>query len=167
MIDLALLSSDKGDFDLVIEDNDLLGDEGLTTAITVSLFSDRLALADDRLPEFMPGQTSDRRGWWGDLVRLDGRESPIGSRLWLLSREKELQETVNRAQEYAAESLEWLRNAGGDFIVEAEDKRPGMLKLNVQANQPGPGRRTSKWTAFLDYSLVRLVELKGVGNALG
>ena len=81
MYDLALLNSDAGDFDLSIVDGDLLGDDGLMTAVTVSLFTDRLAREDDPLPESMPGKEPDRRGWWGDLVRLDGRANPIGSRL--------------------------------------------------------------------------------------
>ena len=97
MHDLALLNTEHGDFDLVIEDGDLLGDDGLMTAVTISVFTDRLARDDDPLPESMPGQVSDRQGWWGDLMRLDGRAAPIGSRLWLLNREKETQEVVNRA----------------------------------------------------------------------
>ena len=36
----------------------------------------------------------------------------IGSRLWLLNREKELQSVVNRARDYAAESLQWLIDDG-------------------------------------------------------
>ncbi|MDR1308634.1 MAG: phage GP46 family protein [Deltaproteobacteria bacterium] len=151
MIDLALTFSEAGDFDLSIVDGDLLGDEGLASAITVSLFTDRLAREDDPLPGAMPGQKADRRGWWGDLGRDDGRSSPIGSRLWLLDREKELPETVNRAREYAAEALAWLEALGGSYTVEARDERPGRLALDVAAGLAGPDRRTDSWTAFLDY----------------
>ncbi|STJ58014.1 phage protein GP46 [Escherichia coli] len=50
----------------------------LQTAILDSLFTDRLARADDDYED------SDRRGWWGD----SGEESQLGSRLWLLRRKK-------------------------------------------------------------------------------
>ncbi|MDL2226540.1 phage GP46 family protein [Deltaproteobacteria bacterium OttesenSCG-928-M10] len=161
MTDLALLFTEHGDFDLVIENRDFLGDEGLQTAVTVSLFTDRVARADDPLPEYLPGQKSDRRGWWGDLSRENGRSRPIGSRLWLLFREKELPETVRRAREYAAESLAWLAAAGGAYAVEAFDDRPGRLRLEIEAAGPGPTERSSRWTAFLTYAEPRRVELLG------
>jgi phage gp46-like protein len=72
----------------------------LVTAVYVSLFTDRRAGPDDKLP---PGET-DRRGWWGDL--LD--DQPIGSRLWLLRRAKHLPETLRLAQDYMREALAWL-----------------------------------------------------------
>ena len=161
MTDLALLFTEHGDFDLIIENRDLLGDEGLQTAVTVSLFTDRVARPDDPLPEYLPGHYSDRRGWWGDLCRENGRSRPIGSRLWLLFREKELPEVVARAREYAAESLSWLPLLGGGFTAEAFDDRPGRLRLEIEASLPGPTERTGRWTAFLDYGEIRRVELLG------
>lgn len=75
----------------------------LATAVAVALFTHRTAEDDDPLPWF----ASDRRGWWGDL---DAGElyggTPIGSRLWLLSREKQTEETRARAEEYIREALE-------------------------------------------------------------
>jgi phage gp46-like protein len=161
MYDLALLSSDQGDFDLIVQDGDLLGDSGLTTAVTISLYTDRLARADDPLPETYPGAKSSRRGWWGDLARTDGRQTPIGSRLWLLNREKILPEVVNRAREYAEEALAWIDLLGGTAEVAASAERPAALKIEVKAKLPGPDQRTDNWTAFLDYSEKRLVWLKG------
>jgi phage gp46-like protein len=70
----------------------LLGDgtlddtEALATAVIVALGTDRLASIDDELPD--PDST-DRRGWWGDLDAAEiwgGWE--IGSRLWLMQRAK-------------------------------------------------------------------------------
>ena len=70
----------------------LLGDgtlddsEALATAVIVALGTDRLATRDDILPD--PDST-DRRGWWGDLdTELIWNGWPIGTRLWLLKREK-------------------------------------------------------------------------------
>jgi phage gp46-like protein len=92
-----------GDFSFL--DNDLESDDGLKTSVVVSLFSDRRAHDDDLLPDPL---SSDKRGWWGDLASPDVEEDQIGSRLWLLGREKTMVEVLRRAEEYAREALEWL-----------------------------------------------------------
>jgi phage gp46-like protein len=70
----------------------LLGDgtldqtQALATAAIVALGTDRLADEGDLLPD--PDST-DRRGWWGDLdAELIWGAWPIGCRLWLLRRSK-------------------------------------------------------------------------------
>lgn len=75
------------------------GNEILTNIIA-SLFTDARANEDDILPS---GGT-DKRGWWGDSFS----DKKIGSKLWLLSREKQLSSVLKRAQEYAEESLQWM-----------------------------------------------------------
>jgi phage gp46-like protein len=58
--------------------------QALATAIIVALGTDALADEHDILPD---PDSSDRRGWWGDLDAIaiwDGW--PIGSRLWLMQR---------------------------------------------------------------------------------
>ena len=72
----------------------------LQTAMLISLFTDRMADDSDVIPD----GTNDPRGWWGD----DGQTVKIGSRLWLLSREKQTQETLQRAYDYIVEALQWL-----------------------------------------------------------
>ncbi|WP_445157414.1 phage GP46 family protein [Halomonas sp. E14] len=99
-------------FDLAVEGGDLAADEGLTTAVILSLFTDRRALPADRLPD----GTGDRRGWWADAY-LD---RPMGSRLWLLHREKEQEAVLRRAHEYAEEALAWLVEDGVAEAVEVE-----------------------------------------------
>ncbi|MDR1165751.1 MAG: phage GP46 family protein [Deltaproteobacteria bacterium] len=149
-MDIALIFTEHGDFDVDIRDRDLVGDESPITPITISLYTDRAAKPDDSLPSFMPGQKVDRRGWWGDLIRDDGRVSPIGSRLWLLSREKELRATVDRAQEYAVEALDWIRAEQGTYAIAASDGGRGRLLFEGAAKLSGARERTSKWTAFID-----------------
>lgn len=103
MGDIALIWSDDNVGDILAADFDLQTDEGLQTAILVSLFTDRRASPDDELPA---GETN-RRGWWGDVApEVPG--DVIGSRLWLLFREKKLAEVIVRANEYAREALQWL-----------------------------------------------------------
>lgn len=80
----------------------------LATALAVSLFSDRLAEDDDRLPNW----SSDRRGWWGDHeAELIHSGTPIGSRLWLISREKQTNETRLAAEAYIREAVSWMLTA--------------------------------------------------------
>lgn len=123
--------------DLTVYAGALQADADLQTAVLISLFTDRRAEPDDQLPD----QTASRRGWWGDALSSSGR---IGSRLWLLSREKQTRETVNRAREYTEEALAWLVDQGiaKRVTVLAEIVRTGVLGLSIQIerNQAQPAR---------------------------
>ena len=90
----------RGDWTLA-PDGDLLTGQDLVTSVLVSLFSDRVAADDDMITD----GTTDRRGWWNDDGTVDGN---IGSRLWLLMRAKQSDETLERAKAYILESLQWL-----------------------------------------------------------
>jgi phage gp46-like protein len=140
MTDLALFwDGEAAAADLALVSGDLATEEGLRTAVIVSLFTDRRARPDDRLPQ----EGADRRGWWGDVAAAEA-DDEIGSRLWLLQREKQTPETVTRAREYALEALGWmLRDRVAAAVeVEAEITRPGMLGLRVTVTRPdGPGRQ--------------------------
>ena len=72
----------------------------LFTAVYISLFTDRRAESSDVIPD---GST-DRRGWWGD----GGQDYLIGSRLWLLSRAKQVPQTLLDAKGYCTEALAWM-----------------------------------------------------------
>jgi len=101
-------------------------DDGLGTSVLISLFSDRRAEADDGMPPMQ------RRGWPGDaLPETEGDR--IGSRLWLLKREKQTEETRQRAEEYAAEALGWMIGDGLVTAIEVEAAwvAPAMLGLRV------------------------------------
>jgi phage gp46-like protein len=88
--------------DWLIEPPDLAHDHDLETSVIISLFTDRLADPDDVLPDF----SGDRRGWWGDTGPAP--EDFIGSKLWLLTREKATNQTRLRAEEYCREALQWM-----------------------------------------------------------
>lgn len=127
MSDLALTWDGRG-CDLALDGNDLQLDDSLQTSILISLFSDRRARADDVLP----GADGDRRGWWADAYpQIEGDQ--IGSRLWLMSREKELAEPLHRAKEYAEEALAWLVTDGIAARVQVITSVPrrGVLGLAV------------------------------------
>lgn len=105
-----------------------LDDAGdLETAVILSLFTDRSAAADDRLPD----GGGDRRGWWADA---EAPEGPLGSRLWLLARETATEETRQRAIAYAREALAWLieDRVAAKVDVDAEWVERGRLTLAVR-----------------------------------
>lgn len=118
--------------DLVNTPNGLARDDTLATAIIVSLFTDARARPDDVLPS---GE-SDRRGWVGDTLSEDGDR--IGSRLWLLRRSKQTEETRRRAIEYTREALEWIVKRGVARAVEvsAEWIAPGRLGIAIAVVMP-------------------------------
>lgn len=99
----------------------------LETALLISLFTHRLADPDDVLP----GNDGDRRGWWADT----GKEpvDRIGSKLWLLAREKQTNETRLRAEDYATEALQWMLDDGVADRIEivGEWVAFGWLELRV------------------------------------
>src|ERR1700733_9018424 len=60
--------------------------QALVTAVTIAFCTDRLAETSDTLP--IPGST-DRKGWWGDDGAADIWNGwPVGSRFWLMARDK-------------------------------------------------------------------------------
>jgi phage gp46-like protein len=126
MPDISLIwdvDNSRGDWQLLgpvlVTGNDL------ASATLISLFTDRIANTDDVIPD----GTDDPRGWWGDL----GEDKPIGSRLWLLSRAKQTQETLNNAVDYAKEALEWFvdDSVAARVDVFAQWVRTSFLGLQV------------------------------------
>lgn len=119
-------------FHLSLDPADSTPENILETAIIISLFTDRLANEDDVIPD----GTSDRRGFWGDaLSHVPG--DLIGSRLWLLSREKQTTDVLRRAEEYAYEALEWMIDDGvaKSIKVVATNPKMGWLKLDIDIEQ--------------------------------
>lgn len=111
-MDIALQVDAGGDglprLDWTMSGGDLAADRGLRSRVATSLFTDALAATDDAIPD----GTDDRRGWWGDLPVGEDDAAPIGSRLWLLSREKVTETTRLRAEAYAADALAWMLDRG-------------------------------------------------------
>lgn len=109
---------------------DMVIDGSLTAEVIISLFTDRRALESDALPS----GDADHRGWWADSYR----DRPIGSRLWLLSREKTLQSVLDRASAYALEALLWLKEAGrvSKITVAASQPQKGWLALDITLRLP-------------------------------
>ena len=111
----------------------LADDDGLATAVIISLWTDRQANADDPLPA-----GSDRRGWWGDELGTE-RGDKIGSRLWLNDSAKQLAAVLVQDRAYAAEALQWLIDDGVASAVDvaASNPRMGVRALAVAITRPG------------------------------
>lgn len=131
MTDIALhWQGDHGD--VAMGDADLVADEGLETAVLLSLFLNARADADDGVPI-----DQDPRGWWGDsFASVAGDRT--GSKLWLLGREKTLASVANRAKTYAAEALAWLVDDGVASSVDvlATFVAMGSLTLSINITRP-------------------------------
>jgi phage gp46-like protein len=100
----------------------------VVSAILISLFTDRVANSDDVIPD----GTTDPRGWWADDAKY-----PIGSRLWLLEREKQLDSIPQRAKDYCREALKWMLDDGvvAKFDIAAQWVRDSFLGVQVTAYQ--------------------------------
>jgi len=119
--------------DLRRRGGNFLSDEGLETAVVISLFTDRRAKPDDEIPD----GTDDRRGWWGDVFP-DFENDEIGSRLWLLSRAKATQNNLRLAKDYTEEALAWMVQDGVAQSVEVEtENQDGTLAIGVKITKPG------------------------------
>lgn len=121
--------------DMVLVPGDISGDEGLETAVIISLFSDARATQDmiDAIDK-----DGDLRGFWGDVTRPD---DSTGSLLWTLKRSKQLTSTLAKAQGYCQSALKWLID---DKVADRVDVRSrylapasGVMVIEVDIYRPG------------------------------
>lgn len=95
------LEMNNGVFDIVIENGDFANEDGLDTAIWVSLFTDsRADVSQVLVPE-------NRRGWMGNLVS-EIPERQLGGLLWLAEQRRLNQDTLNENIDHVRKSLEWM-----------------------------------------------------------
>lgn len=150
MTDIALAwDNDTFAADLVLAGGALRPDEGLRTAILISLFTDARAPDGADLPE--PG--ADRRGWWGDAFAAEPAGPGLGSTLWLLGRAKLTTVTLARARRACLDALAWLVADGvaSRIDVTVEARAVGGLRqqlaVAVTLDRPqGPGRERFDFT---------------------
>lgn len=116
-------------FDWAMAQGALETDDGLETSVINSLFSNRVAAADDVIPD----GTGNRQGFWGDMALDSGAPDYFGSRLWLLSRVGATKKTAALAQKYALEALQWLLDDGvaGAIDVSATYVSADQLRLTI------------------------------------
>ena len=128
--------SNEGKFaDIKIANGDFVLGDDLETAVGLSLMTDRRATTAE-IAEFQSGITDrqSRRGYWANTFRT----VPQGSGLWLLSRSKHAELTRSRAEAFALESLQWLKddNIAQEISVVATLKGKSGLDLTVRVLKP-------------------------------
>lgn len=110
-------------------------DQSLESLVLVSLFTD----AEATEAEIAVADLDQQRGWWADAdtVRETG-VNRMGSKLWLLSREKTRLQTLRRAEGYALDALLWLKSQGiaASISVSATSPRRGWLALEIVITRP-------------------------------
>ena len=104
---------------------DVFSEHALNRAVVISLFTWRRANPDDKVDDT-------RMGFWGDSVEPPVANDKIGSRLWLLRREKLVNSTFNRAREYAQEALQWMIDQSIATRIDVVAERHGVNGLAMQ-----------------------------------
>lgn len=134
----AKIGLDEEGGDLVLSGDDLARDEGLETAVLLSVLSDARASTGAT----STGVDPDTRGWWADTIR-----DRFGSRLWTLEREKRTRETLARAVELGRAALQWLIEDGVASSVEVSARFDefGRLILDVEIHRGESRRYASVW----------------------
>lgn len=129
--------NDKQRADLVLENGHFKVDDGLETAVSISLFTER-RLADDDLD---PGATY-HGGWWGDTFTGD----KIGSRLWKLRNKVATEANVALAKTYMLEALQWMIDDAVASRIEVTTSRGTTVQdLRFTINIYSPGE-ASPWS---------------------
>lgn len=120
-------------YDLSVKDSAIDSDDGLRTAITISLFSDARAQAGMTVPD-----PTDLRGWWGDSY-ADTPGDVFGSRIWTLIGEKVTPNLLVQLDELIREALQWLIDDGlvSGIEVELEILAPGVVGAKIGVLRPG------------------------------
>ncbi len=130
--------------DLQRDGGNFLTDDGLETAVHISLLTNRRADPGDVIPG-----GSDPMGWWGDVDEDDGYF--IGSKLWLLSGAKLTPSNLRIAAVYSRDALQWMVDDGVADLIEtvAERLADGVLGFQVRIHRPtDPADRWVEfWTA--------------------
>jgi len=131
-----------GVFDMVIADGDFATDSGLESAVLLSLFLDARADDDDNLPD----RETDRRGWWGDEFTETEDDDRIGSKLWLISREKRTENLLVLANAFSEEALEWMITDGVAKSVKVTSSfGDQVINLKVEIQKPDDGEVTFEY----------------------
>lgn len=131
-MDIALLFNNGTSYtDIALAGPDLRINNDLETSVIVSLFSDAPAQPGDAVDSNYTG------GWWGNTF-LGDTTFVLGSRLWLLQRQKLTQAVANAAKQYGMEALQWMITEGiaSSVVVQTQITPLFTLALGVAIYKP-------------------------------
>lgn len=108
-------------------------EEGLKTAILISLLTRARARPDDAIPDPL-----DRGGWWGDTYS-DIPNDPFGSRIWTLAGRPINAAFFGDLDVIIREALKWLIDDGyvGAVELDFEVISHGTIGARIQVSRPG------------------------------
>lgn len=153
MTDIALSQLGVGEFGISLNGNDLLADEGLETAATLSLLTDR-RLQNGQTP---PDGSDDPRGWWGDIGDSDGVQ--LGSHLWLLWREKITSQTIADAISYCKAALQWMIDDKLAKTVDVTAERNGLDRVYIGIDITKPSGEKLQYAYLWDGQKAKLLRV--------
>jgi len=128
-------------------DLNLVDDLDLETAVLISIFTERRVEPGDEHSDTL----TYKGGWWGNAI--DGGTDKIGSRMWLLAREKATVSNVNKARVYLEECLKWLLDDGvakSVVVTTVRGAKPVDLQFTIDIARPGD---TTLWTRAWEIQL--------------
>lgn len=128
-MDIGLTQQDDGSFDIAVANGDIVTDEGLETSVILSLFNDARASVDDEIPNGSDSVLA-RRGFWGDEL-LNLATGSLGSLLWLSSRDKIIEESIQKMTERARSSLQWMVQDGIAKTLDVNTERSDSDPIDV------------------------------------
>jgi phage gp46-like protein len=113
------------------EMGDIAKDEGLETAVLISLYTDRRVTVAE-----LPPNETDQGGWWADTFEQEG--DGTGSKIWLLNKSKANDQTIAQMETYAAEALQWMIDDGvaRSISIEASYDENKNLLLEISVTKP-------------------------------
>lgn len=131
---IGIFLKQENDFhgDLSILSTGFETDDGLETAVLISLFSDSRSTLEQLPPEF-----TFQRGYWGDMY-AENNGDKYGSLLWLYEREKQTVEILSKIDETSRNALQWMIDDGiaKEVDVQASHPRPEFTLLEVKITKP-------------------------------
>lgn len=113
--------------DLEFGELDVVTDNSLQSAVILSVFTDK-------------GHEG-QRGCWFDTFE----QEEIGSKLWLIEREKKIQDVPAKANDYVRESLTWLISEGVIKTVKVDSFIDEQNRLQIPIWVTKPDGVTTKF----------------------
>lgn len=152
-------------FDWAIVNGDLAVDDGLDTAVAISLWTNRVLSPDD-VPS---GPGGDLGGWWGDpyLPPLaSGQPDYIGSKLWRWARALQTLQTAQGMQADTQQALQWMEDDGVVASVTVPLPTfpgPGMARIvAILAQQSASGAMVNQQYTSLWNMTRGMVSMSGI-----
>jgi phage gp46-like protein len=127
------MPTDLKTYDLAVTSTESIEtEEGLRTAILLSLLTRARARPDDVIPD-----PADRGGWWGDTYSEVPNDS-FGSRIWTLAGRPINAALMSDLELMIREALQWLIDDGyiGAVGVELEVIKHGTIGAKIEVSRP-------------------------------